>query len=287
MLKKLYQQLKKIPLLKTLPLRLRETMHDFVMRRIKDETIPLRDQLKVVRDQLKAMQQSQQQSQQDLQRSNQELKRIYNELQQRQEYIRLEFFYELTHRTNANLQTEATNSQPATILNQSAWDKANKENNIRLNIGCGHKPIPDYLNVDQRKLPQVDIQADLINLPVEKGSVDEICSAHLVEHFTKENLTRNILPYWKSCLKDNGILRIIAPNAEAMIGAFHDKKIDFEQLSTVLMGMQEYDGDFHYLLLSPESITKLLQTTGFHHIEFITQNRENGLCLEMELIAYN
>ena len=269
MLKKLYRQLKNIPILKTLPLRLRDAMHSFVMSRVEDQTIPLRDQLKAT------------------QQTCNDLQQTCNDLQQRQEYIRLEFFYELTHRTNANIQIKDKKgeTQPAVILNPSAWNKANKENNIRLNIGCGHKIMQGYLNVDQRKLPEVDIQADLMNLPVTKGSVDEICSAHLVEHFTKENLTRNILPYWKSCLKDNGILRIIAPNAEAMMGAYNNKKIDFEQLSTVLMGMQEYDGDFHYTLLSPESITKLLQKVGFHKIEFLVSNRENGLCLEMELIA--
>ena len=284
MLKKLYQQLKKIPFLKTLPLRLRETMHAFVMTRIKDEIIPLRDQLKV----LQKSETDLHQRYKKLQQANQELKQIYNDLQQRQEYIRLEFFYELTHRTNGNFQIKDNEgqTQQAIILNQSAWDKANKENNIRFNIGCGHKIMQGYLNVDQRKLPDVDIQTDIMTLPVEQGMADEICSAHLIEHFTKENLTRNILPYWKACLKDKGILRIIAPNAEAMMGAYHHKKMDFEQLSTVLMGMQEYDGDFHYTLLSPQSITELLQKIGFHSIEFIAKNRENGLCLEMELTAY-
>jgi hypothetical protein len=70
-----------------------------------------------------------------------------------------------------------------------------------------------------------------------------------------------------------------------MIIEYAKDGMDFKQLSTVLMRMQEYEGDFHYALLTPESLKKLLEEAGFQSVEFVVEARKNGLCFEMELIA--
>jgi predicted SAM-dependent methyltransferase len=207
-----------------------------------------------------------------------------NALAERTEFVRLELFYELMHRLKHASLTQA-DKEDAEVLNQFAYDQAIAQKQIRVNLGCGHKPIEGYLNVDQRALPKVDIRADILDLPFEQNTVQEIFAAHLVEHFTAQSLRTEVLPYWHSLLAPQGVLRLIAPNAQAMIMAYANQKMPFDQLTTVLLGMQEYDGDFHFAMLSPENLTKLLQEAGFADIQLLTDNRENGLCLEMELTA--
>ena len=72
--------------------------------------------------------------------------------------------------------------------------KTKKE--IRLNLGCGGRPLSGYINVDMDTLEQIrqrypnqefedDLvvkQYDLFDLPFENNSVDEIRSEGLIEH---------------------------------------------------------------------------------------------------------
>ncbi|MFH1044955.1 MAG: methyltransferase domain-containing protein, partial [Pseudomonadota bacterium] len=57
----------------------------------------------------------------------------------------------------------------------------------KLNLGCGDKILPGYLNVDvveSRRGFKPDVICDLHQLtPFEDNSVDEILSVHVVEHF--------------------------------------------------------------------------------------------------------
>jgi hypothetical protein len=67
---------------------------------------------------------------------------------------------------------------------------------IRLNLGCGGRPLKNYINVDMDTLedmrlryPNQDFndsltikQYDLFNLPFEDSSVDEVRADGLIEH---------------------------------------------------------------------------------------------------------
>jgi hypothetical protein len=156
---------------------------------------------------------------------------------------------------------------------------------IRLNLGCGHIPEEGYINVDMRALPGVDIVAPVDQLPFENGVVSEIYGAHLAEHFPEHVFLNQILPYWKDKLKSGGTLRLVLPNAEAMVRAYVAGETDFATLALIVMGGQEYEGDFHFAFYNPERLTGLLEKAGFRQIELITPARRNGLCLEMELRA--
>src|SRR5271157_5306311 len=76
---------------------------------------------------------------------------------------------------------------------------------LKLNLGCGHIPLEGYVNVDRRELPGVDVVADVGDLPFEEGGVQEISSAHLLEHFPQEMLRRRLLPAWRALLIPGGI----------------------------------------------------------------------------------
>ena len=80
---------------------------------------------------------------------------------------------------------------------------------IRLNLGCGHIHLDGYANVDMRRLPGVDVVAPVDAVPVAPGTVAEIFSAHVLEHFPEEQLSRTLLPYWRSLLRPGGVFRAV------------------------------------------------------------------------------
>ena len=62
------------------------------------------------------------------------------------------------------------------------------ENNlIKLDIGCGKEKKEGYIGIDIDPESQADIIASAMDLPFEDGSVDEVYSSHLVEHFSPED----------------------------------------------------------------------------------------------------
>lgn len=90
---------------------------------------------------------------------------------------------------------------------------------MRLNLGCGHKPLDGFWNLDfvrdDRSKP--DAVHDLTKrLPFEDGSVDEVHSYHLIEHFDRWLVT-DILADWARVLKPGGKVVVECPCLDKMI----------------------------------------------------------------------
>lgn len=114
----------------------------------------------------------------------------------------------------------------------SAWEIGNKWENIltdvidrplRLNLGCGDKILPEYVNVDvveSRRGMRPDILCDLHSLtPFADNSADEILSVHVVEHFWRWEV-RDILKEWVRVLKPGGKMLLECPNLESACREF-------------------------------------------------------------------
>jgi LPS sulfotransferase NodH/predicted SAM-dependent methyltransferase/carbonic anhydrase/acetyltransferase-like protein (isoleucine patch superfamily) len=157
---------------------------------------------------------------------------------------------------------------------------------VKINVGCGEKPLPDYINIDVRDIPGVDVVADARRLPFDDGSLAEIASFHLVEHFRKHHLKTVVLPYWHRLLARDGCLRIVCPNWEAMLERLNDGRMSLAEFSLVTFGAQDYEGDDHFAMYTPDTLTEVLQQVGFNRVEVIERERMNGMCPEMEIIAY-
>ena len=156
---------------------------------------------------------------------------------------------------------------------------------VRANLGCGEKLLPDYLNVDLRALPGVDVVADVHRLPFEAGSLDEIASSHLVEHFREHHARTRLLPYWKSLLRPDGRLRIVCPNWAVMLKRVRDGQMTLQEFKLVTFGWQDYEGDDHFAMFTPETLRDLLVDVGFRHVDVLVTGRMNGMCPEMEIVA--
>lgn len=202
----------------------------------------------------------------------------------RVEFVRRELMFEMRYGATAPSGSNDQLHAETKILSPEKLDMSKKAG-IRLNLGCGHVALENYLNVDRRALPGVDIVAEIDDLPFSPGEVAEIFSAHVIEHFPQEQLRRNLLIYWRDLLKPGGDFRVIAPDAEGMMNAYFKGEYPFERLREVTFGGQDYNGDFHFNMLNTKSLTSLLLEAGFTDVKVIAENRENGGCKEFEVLA--
>ena len=204
--------------------------------------------------------------------------------EQRIEFIRSETLYEMqASALRASAETFSERTIPR-ILNQGKVD-AMREGGLRINVGCGQHQIEGFLNVDRRSLPGIDVVADATNIPFERGELLEIRSSHLVEHFSSYILDRVLLPHWASLLQAGGTLTTVAPDGAAMLKAVNDGTMEFEDFREVLFGSQDYDGDFHYNLITPNSFSESLRRAGFVEIHEEYSAKRNGKCFEFKITA--
>jgi len=199
-----------------------------------------------------------------------------DQVEQRAEFIRREAMFELRYGGRG---TAARSVEPRVVNPEKLHGE------VRLNLGCGHIPAEGYVNVDNRELPGVDVIADVHELPFEPEQVGEIRSAHLLEHFPLEELTRALLPYWFSLLRPGGRFVAVVPDAETMAREFAAGRYSFDDFRLVTYGEQEYEGDFHFNMFSHESLLRMLHDVGFTDVRMLETGRRNGAAYEMEVVA--
>ena len=106
---------------------------------------------------------------------------------------------------------------------------SNKNSLVRLNLGCGGRPLPGYINIDMDSLDQIReryphqsfeedlvvVNYDIFNLPFEKNSVDEIKAEGLIEH----------LPFIDEPKFFKEVVRVLKPG-----GLLYLSTVDFEKV---------------------------------------------------------
>jgi predicted SAM-dependent methyltransferase len=142
-----------------------------------------------------------------------------------------------------------------------------------VNLGSGEKPLDGYVNVDIRPGEGVDAIADAGSLPFAEGSLEEIASFHLVEHFREHQLRTVLLPYWRSLLAPDGILRTVCPNWEAMLARLRSGRLSYDDFKLLTFGGQDYEGDDHFAMYTPETLGEVLRDAGFSDVEVVAVDR--------------
>ncbi len=203
----------------------------------------------------------------------------------RLEFVRSELMFEMRYGASSTIQGSKPERVEVEILSPEKL-ALHRVQGLRLNLGCGHIAMADYLNVDSRALPGVDIVADVSSVPFGPSEVSEIFSSHVLEHFPQEQLRRKLLPYWASLLKPGGVFVAIVPDADAMIRDYAKGDYLYNNLREVFFGSQDYDGDFHFNMFVPEQLKDLFLEAKLSNFEVIVRGRKNGACLEMEVRGY-
>jgi hypothetical protein len=100
--------------------------------------------------------------------------------------------------------------------NQSFIAKVNKairqghQNNLKLNIGCGFRPLIDMINLDYDEDVYPDIVRDLNEgLPFDSDRFEEIYSSHVIEHI--KDVFFFVYEIWRVS-KNKAKITIICPN---------------------------------------------------------------------------
>jgi predicted SAM-dependent methyltransferase len=91
---------------------------------------------------------------------------------------------------------------------------------LRVNLGCGYRPMAGWVNVDIARGPQIDIVWDLRrSLPFPNESCAVIFSEHVIEHLSKDD-GENLLRECYRVLQPGGALRLSTPDAELYLKSY-------------------------------------------------------------------
>jgi predicted SAM-dependent methyltransferase len=137
---------------------------------------------------------------------------------------------------------------------------------IKLNLGCGIRQIPHYINIDADSRCNPDKTEDVCLLPsFEVNTVDVIYCSHVLEHFPKKEIS-NILQRWYNLLKKGGILRVAVPDLDKVFRHYIYYN-DLSKLMAFLYGSQEDDYQFHKMGWNFETLKAALSEVGFSSIK--------------------
>ncbi|MCC7145357.1 MAG: methyltransferase domain-containing protein [Phycisphaeraceae bacterium] len=86
----------------------------------------------------------------------------------------------------------------------------------RLNLGCGHRFHPQWINMDLYPASPGVIAHDLRKgIPLAEGECDAVYHSHVLEHLPPEE-GRNLLRECWRVLKPGGIVRVVVPDLEGI-----------------------------------------------------------------------
>ena len=134
---------------------------------------------------------------------------------------------------------------------------------MKLNLGCGEDVRNDYINIDIRPLIGVDVVADVIYLPVEDGSVDEILASDIYEHITYHK-SRELLTHWVGKLKKGGLLVIRTPCLDKIVEFCNraETLVTIEEIIAAIFGGQDYPENTHLTICQTALMKKYLREAG-------------------------
>jgi len=145
----------------------------------------------------------------------------------------------------------------------------------RLNLGCGNKPLPGYVNVDIFKGPAVDEVFEFDQIPYSDGTIDALHSEHALEHVTFERAEKAIQE-WFRVLRPGGELLLYMPDFERCCQAYLNAPLEdptFKQTrawyKATIFGIQQGqagepdEAQIHKSGFSKQEIQIVLERNGF------------------------
>lgn len=174
-----------------------------------------------------------------------------------------------------------------------------KQRNLLVNIGCGPFGKEEWINIDLFSSPNVTLVADCRRkLPLATASCLGIHVEHYLEHLDPIDERPLFLAECLRCLKPDGVLRIIVPDAELYVRAYLEP--GWEMLNEIGCGGKTPEDVFnckievlnlvfiqgweHYAGYDADSLSQALQSAGFTRIYRCDWQSGNfpGGCIDRE-----
>jgi predicted SAM-dependent methyltransferase len=154
----------------------------------------------------------------------------------------------------------------STLRRVSLSRKVRGKSPLWVHFGCGDVADARFLNVDARLFPHVDYVTSSVAMPaIPSGTADLIYACHVFEHipFRKQG---QALERWHKILKRGGQLMLSVPNFDKVAGPYFRGEQSLEQVQPILMGAQDYPGNFHSALFTKDHLNNLLANAGFSDV---------------------
>ena len=166
-----------------------------------------------------------------------------------------------------------------------AWVKQlPKTKGICLNLGCGPKTIPGFINMDKYEdSPEnLIVRADMEAPPLYDECVDVVYSSHALEHLPYRK-ARKALRNWFKILKPQGELYLAVPDLEEIMRAMLNPDISLHEkwnwyvytlfgyqadpdtysLDDYRLDLPNDPGQYHFCGFSKEILKVFLEDVGF------------------------
>ena len=135
----------------------------------------------------------------------------------------------------------------------------------KLHLGCGHKILKGFINIDIRLDLGADIIDDVSKLnSIEDDSVDLIYVCHVLEHFGRSEYL-SALKRWYAVLSNGGVLRISVPDFENVVNMYNSG-YPLKSLMGFLYGGQTYEYNYHYIAFDFNTLKDDLESIGFKDV---------------------
>lgn len=142
----------------------------------------------------------------------------------------------------------------------------NADGTVNLHVGCGGINHASYINIDLVPYPHVHYLRAIDNLADFKNeTVDLIYASHCLEHFSIRHVP-NVLHEWCRVLKIGGILRLSVPDFESLVNIYKEAGSKIDIIQEAIVGGQDYEYNFHYVIFNEEYLTNLLKEAGFSFV---------------------
>jgi predicted SAM-dependent methyltransferase len=112
---------------------------------------------------------------------------------------------------------------------------------MKLNLACGQKTLPDYVNIDKYPLNTGVMVHDLLTgIPYDDNSVEEINVSHFLEHL---KVRHEAIPFLRECnrvLMPGGKLIITVPDVNQL-----RTEPSIDEFVSIIWGDGRTDTDYH------------------------------------------
>jgi len=140
-----------------------------------------------------------------------------------------------------------------------------------VNIGCGPKSLPGWINLDAARGEKIDVVWDLRRgLPFPSESCSAVFGEHVIEHLAKEDAEQLVRECYRA-LQNGGVLRLSTPDAGRFLRSYSGDGVFLRDprfvpkaetlMDRVNMMMREYGQ--HLWVYDSESLILLLRKAGF------------------------